>query len=57
MTMAPLGSYLDHHRALRTELHTARRQARRGKPRVALYVFMVLALSSMVLLIVWSLRQ
>jgi hypothetical protein len=55
--MAPLASYLDHHRALRTELQTARRQARRGKPRVALYVFMVLALSSMVLLIVWSLRQ
>lgn len=55
--MAPLGSYLDHHRALRAELQSARRQARRGKPRVALYVFMVLALSSMVLLILWSVRQ
>lgn len=55
--MAPLGSYLDHHRALRAELQLARRQARRGKPRAALYIFMVLALSSMVLLILWSVRQ
>jgi hypothetical protein len=55
--MAPLASYLDHHRELRAELQSARRQARRGKPRVALYVFMVLALSSMGLLILWSVRQ
>lgn len=55
--MAPLSSYLDHHRELRGELQSTRRRARRGKPRASLYLYMVLALSSMVLLILWSVRQ
>lgn len=54
--MAPLGSYLDHHRQLRGDLQKLRRQARRGRPRANLYIFMLGALLGMILLIIWSLR-
>lgn len=54
--MAPLVSYLDHHRQLRGELQSMRRQSRRGRPRANLYIFMLGALLGMILLIIWSLR-
>lgn len=54
--MAPLGSYLDHHRQLRGDMQLLRRQARRGRPRANLYIFMLGALLGMILLIIWSLR-
>jgi hypothetical protein len=54
---APLGSYLDHHVKLRGELRRVRRQARRGRPRAYLYLFMVGVLLGMISLIAWSLRR
>jgi hypothetical protein len=55
--MAPLASYLDHHRELRGELDVLRRQGRRGRPRIRLYVYMVAALAGMVLLIFLGMRS
>lgn len=55
--MAPMVSYLEHHRELRTDLQALKRQARRGRPRPSLYTFMLLALFGMTLLVLWSFRQ
>lgn len=54
--LRPLRAHLEHDRVLRAELQTTRDAARRGRPRAALYVAMVLALSGMGLLIWWSMR-
>lgn len=53
--MAPLAVHLGHDRALRSRIEALRTAGRRGRPRPQLYVAMVLALSSMALLIWWSL--
>jgi hypothetical protein len=53
--MAPLAAHLGHDRALRSRIEALRTAGRRGRPRPQLYVAMVLALSSMALLIWWSL--
>lgn len=55
--MAPLASYLDHHRELRSDLQALRRHARLGRPRLRLYLFMGTALLGMVCLILLHLRQ
>lgn len=53
--MAPMDAHLDHDRGLRSRLLALRATARRGRPRVNLYLAIVLALLSMGLLIWWSL--
>jgi hypothetical protein len=55
--MAPLASYLDHHRELRGELQAMRRRAKQGRPRVYLYLFMAGALLGMIGLLLLSLRR
>lgn len=55
--MAPLASYLDHHRALRGEMQSMKRRAKQGRPRVYLYLFMAGALLGMIGLLLLSLRR
>lgn len=53
--MAPMDSHLDHDRGLRSRLAALRVSSRRGRPRVNLYLAILVALLSMGLLIWWSL--
>ena len=53
--MVPMDAHLDHDRGLRSRLATLRAASRRGRPRLNLYLAILVALGSMGLLIWWSL--
>ena len=53
--MVPIGAHLDHDRRLRSGLTALREGARRARPRLNLYIAIIVALLSMGLLIWWSL--
>jgi hypothetical protein len=53
--MNPMDAHLDHDRGLRSRLTAIRHAARRGRPRVNLYIAIGVALLSMGLLLWWSL--
>lgn len=53
--MVPMDAHLDHDRRLRSRLATLRAASRRGRPRLNLYLAILVALGSMGLLIWWSL--
>ncbi|HRI50881.1 MAG TPA: hypothetical protein PLW65_11920 [Pseudomonadota bacterium] len=53
--MVPMDAHLDHDRGLRSRLATLRAASRRGRPRLNLYLAILVALASMGLLIWWSL--
>lgn len=53
--MAAMDAHLDHDRGLRSRLATLRATSRRGRPRLNLYLAILVALLSMGLLIWWSL--
>lgn len=53
--MVPMDAHLDHDRGLRSRLAALRAASRRGRPRLNLYLAILVALGSMGLLIWWSL--